>query len=130
MEPRLYLIEQRLERGALLTLDGALRAPDVEAAAAGDDQVVEAHELLHQPPVAPADHAHRAPPGELADGSAHALGDDGVLGSVRYRGQGAVVVEEDSGGPHVQEPGQLVAMGQRVRQITDVLGHYPLLVSY
>jgi hypothetical protein len=24
----------------------------------------------------------------------------------------------------------IVALGQRVRQITDVLGHYPLLVSY
>src|ERR671913_2544409 len=130
MQPALYLLEQHLELGALLALDGALRAPDVESVAAGDDQVVEAHELLHHPPIAPADDAHRTPPGEFADGSAHAVRDDGVFGPVHYRRQGAVIVEEYSGAPHVQQPGQLVAVGQRVRQITDVLGHYPLLVSY
>src|SRR5215204_3258447 len=69
-------------------------------------------------------------PGELADGSAHAVRDDGVFGPVHDRRQGAVIVEEYSGAPHVQQPGQFVAVGQRVRQITDVLGHYPLLVSY
>src|SRR5215213_6822006 len=130
VEPPLYPVEQRLELGALLALYGTLRAPDVEAVATGDDQVVEAHELLHHPPVAPADHAHRTPTGELADSPAHALGDDGVFGPVHYRRQGAVIVEEYSGTPHIQQPGQLVTVGQRVRQITDVLGHYPLLVSY
>src|SRR3712207_7002380 len=44
--------------------DGSLRAPDVEAVAAGDGQVVEAHELLHHPPITPADHAHRTPLGQ------------------------------------------------------------------
>src|SRR5215210_6939158 len=130
VEPRLYLIEQRLELGALLAPNGVLWAPDVEAVAAGDDQIVEAYELLHHPPIAPADHAHRTPPGEFADGSAHAVRDDGVFGPVHDRRQGAVIVEEDSGAPQVQQPGQFIAVGQRVRQITDVLGHYPLLVSY
>src|SRR3712207_7532141 len=57
-------IEQRLELGALLAPNGALWTPDVEAVAAGDDQIVEAYELLHHPPVAPADHAHGAPLGQ------------------------------------------------------------------
>src|SRR5215213_6319603 len=130
VEPRLYLIEQRLELGALLAPNGALWAPDVEAVAAGDGQVVEAHELLHHPPIAPADHAHWAPLGQPANGVPHTLGDDGVLWPVDYGCQRAVVVEEHGRNFAGQPPGQLVAVGKCMRQITDVRSHYPLLVSY
>src|SRR3712207_2275561 len=122
VEPRSHLVKQRLESNAFRALDGTfLRAPDVEAVAAGDDQVVEAHELLHYPPVAPANHAHRAPPGQPSDGVPHALGDDSVLGTVHYGGQRAVVVEEDGRRFPGKLFGQLVTVGQRVRQIADVL---------
>src|SRR5215218_8411347 len=114
----------------MLSSYGALRSPAVDSVSTGTDQFVEAHDLLHHLPVAPAYHAHWTSPGKLADGPAHAVRDDGVFGPVHDRRQGAVIVEEYSGTPHVQQPGQLVAVGQRVRQITDVLGHYPLLVSY
>src|SRR5829696_9658783 len=130
VKPRLYLIEQRLELGALLAPNGALWAPDVEAVAAGDDQVVEAYELLHHPPIASADHAHRTPLGQPANGVPHTLGDDGVLWPVDYRCQRAVVIEEHGRNFAGQLHGQLVAVGKCMRQITDVRSHYPLLVSY
>src|SRR5918992_5230047 len=115
VEPRLYLIEQRLELGALLAPNGALWAPDVEAVAAGDDQIVEAYELLHHPPIAPADHAHRAPLGKPANGVPHTLGYDGVLWSVDYGCQRAVVVQEHGRNFAGQPPGQLVAVGKCMR---------------
>src|SRR5215216_5837495 len=94
-QARLHSFEQPSEAFAFLALDlTALGAPDVEAVAAGDDQVVYPHELLDHPPVAPADHAHGATSGQVANGVTHALRDERVLGPVDDRRQRAVVVEE------------------------------------
>src|SRR5918994_1441338 len=79
-QARLHSFKQPPELLAFLALDLTARgAPDVEAVAAGDDQVVYAHELLDHPPIAPADHAHGAAFGQSADSVPHALGDDRVL---------------------------------------------------
>jgi hypothetical protein len=89
----LHPFEQPREALAFFALDlTARRAPDVEAVAAGDDQVVYAHEPLDHPPITPADHTHGATPGQLADGIAHALRDERLLGPVDDRRQRAVVV--------------------------------------
>jgi hypothetical protein len=67
-------------------------APDVEAVAAGHDQIVDAHEFSDHSPIAPADHAHGAPLGQPADGVAHALGDDRVFRPIDDGRQRAVLV--------------------------------------
>src|SRR5215203_5194639 len=62
VQPRFHLIEQRLKLNTFLALNGALlRAPDIKAVAASDDQIIEAHELLHHLAVATANYAYRAP---------------------------------------------------------------------
>src|SRR5215204_1523641 len=123
-QARLHPFEQPPEAFAFLALDlTAHGAPDVEAVAAGDDQVVYAHELLDYPPVAPADYAHGATSGQVANGVPHALRDERVLGPVDDRRQRAVVVEEHGRSSSRQITGQLVTVLERVRQITNVPGH-------
>src|SRR5215203_2818744 len=123
-QARLHPFEQPPEAFAFLALDlTAHGAPDVEAVAAGDDQVVYAHELLDYPPVAPADHAHGATSGQVANGVPHALRDERVLRPVDDRRQRAVVVEEHGRSSSRQITGQLITVLERVRQITDVPGH-------
>src|SRR3712207_5785428 len=120
----IHLLQQVCESGSFLALDLTARgAPDVETMTAGDDKVVYAHELLHHPPIAPADHAHGAAFGQSADGLPHAFGDERVLWPVHDRRQGAVVVEEDGRTSPRQMPGQLIAVLERVWQVTDVPGH-------
>src|SRR5215203_4886248 len=123
-QARLHPFEQPPEAFAFLALDlTAHGAPDVEAVAAGDDQVVYAHELLDYPPVAPADYAHGATSGQVANGVPHALRDERVLGPVDDRRQRAVVVEEHGRSSSRQITGQLITVLERVRQITNVPGH-------
>jgi len=74
----------------------ACGAPDVEAVAAGDDQVVHAHKLLDRGAVAPADHAHGAAGGQPAYGPTHPFRDHRVLWAVDDRRQRAIIVEEHS----------------------------------
>jgi hypothetical protein len=114
-QTRLHPFEQSPELLAFLALDLTARgAPDVEAVAAGNDQVVYTHELLHHPPVAPADHAHGATPGEPANCVTHALGDQGVLRPINDGRQRTVVVEEDGRPSSRQVPVELVPVLDRV----------------
>src|SRR5215208_62823 len=120
----LHSFEQVCELLSFLALDlAASGAPDIEAVAAGHYQVIYAHELLDHPPVAPADHAHGATCGQLADGVPHALRDERLLRPVDDRRQRAVVVEEHGRALSLQAPFQLVAVIERVWQITNVPGH-------
>ena len=86
-----------------VVLDLALvRAPDVETAAARHHQVVDSHQLLHDGPVAAADHAHRAALRQRPHRVPHAVGDHAIPGAVDEQGQHPVVVEEH----HQASPGQ------------------------
>jgi hypothetical protein len=90
------LFEQLREGGALLALERSpFRTPDVEAVAAGDHQVVDAHQLLDDGAIAAADHAYGAAAGQLSHHLAHALGDDRILRAIDDWRERAVVVEED-----------------------------------
>ena len=101
--------------GGLVDDRAAGRVVDVEAVAAGDDQVVDAHQLGHHAAVATGDHAHRRAAGERAHDPAHLVVHDRVLGTRDDRRQHAVVVEEDRGPASVEALGDLGGL-QRVRQ--------------
>jgi hypothetical protein len=112
-----HALDQFLEPAAGFVLERVLAwAPDVEAVASRPDQAVDPRELLHHPPVAPADHAHRAAFGQPAHRVAHALGDHRVLGTIDHRGQRPVVVEQGRRTAPAERPAQLPAVAQGVRQ--------------
>src|SRR5215212_7771879 len=120
----LYVCQQPPEILALFALDLAARgAPDVEAVAPGDDQVVHAHKPLNHGAVAPADHTDGAAGGQIPHDLAHALRDHGVLGTIHDGRQGAVVVEEHGRPPAREFAGQPVAIFECVRQISYLAGH-------
>ncbi len=82
---------------------------------ASHDQVVEAHELLHDLAVAAADHGHGDSLGQPPHRLTHALRDHGVLRPVADRGQGSVVVEEHGRLLAGEAPSQRLALAERVR---------------
>jgi hypothetical protein len=95
----------------------ALGAPDVEAVAAGDHEVVHAHELLHHGAVATADNTDGAATRQPAHRISHALGDHRILGAIDDRREGAVVVEEHGGLPSGQLLAEPLVIRERVRQV-------------
>jgi hypothetical protein len=98
-------------------LDLALvRAPDVATVAARHHQVVDSHQLLHDGPVAAADHAHRAALGQRLHRVPHAVADHAILGAVDDRGQHPVIVEEHHRAPPGQPLGEPAVIGQNIGQ--------------
>lgn len=88
--------------------DGALlRTPDAESVTAGDNEVVDPHQLLHDETVTTADDAYRAAFGQRTHGGTHAVGHHRVLGPLDDRRQHPVVVEEHGRAVTGQPPGQL-----------------------
>ena len=81
-----------------------------------DDQILDAHEILHDATIAAAHHANRAAPRKSPDCGAHALRDHGVLRSVDDRSHRAVIVEEDRRTTSAEPPGEFVAVTQGVGQ--------------
>src|SRR5437870_10533139 len=90
---------------------------------ASHDQVVEAHELLHDLAVAAADHAHGDSFGQPPHCLTHAGRDHGVLWTVTDRSQGPVVVEEHSRLLADEAPSQRLTLAERVREVTDLSRH-------
>jgi hypothetical protein len=117
-QARDHAFEQPLRARRRLVLDRApLGAPDVEAVAAGDHQVVHAHELLHHGAVATADDADGAATRQPAHRLSHALGDHRILEAVDDRRERAVVVEEHGGLPSGQPVAEPLVVRERVRQV-------------
>lgn len=115
LEPVVDPLDERLEAGPRFVLDRArVRAPDVEAVAAGHDQVRHAHELLDHGTVAPGDHAHRAAPGQPPHHLAHARREDRVLRARHDRGQRAVVIKEHRGAAPGDARRERAGVAQRV----------------
>src|SRR5436305_8185007 len=90
------------------------RAPDVETVVASHDQVVEAHELLHDLAVAAADHDHGDSFGQSPHRLTHAVRNHGVLWPVADGGQGSVVVKEHSRSLAGEALSQRLALAERV----------------
>jgi hypothetical protein len=119
-QPGRHPIEQLLGAGGRLALDGTpLRAPDVEPVAACHHQVIHAHQLLHDGPIAAAHHADGATCGKPTHRVPRALGDDRILRPVDDRRERTVVVEEHSGPPAGQALGERFLIRERVRQVGD-----------
>src|SRR6185312_8644646 len=91
------------------------RAPDIETVVASHDQVVEAHELLHDLAVASADYNHGNSFGQPPHRLTHAIRDHGVLRPVPDWGQGSVVVEEHDRPLAGEAPSQRLALVECVR---------------
>ena len=99
-------------------LEGAgLGAPDVEAVAAGHDEIVEPHQLLDDRAVASVDHADGAARRELAQDLPHRSRDERVLGAINDRGQHPVVVGEHGGPRSAEALRELLPVAQGVRQV-------------
>jgi hypothetical protein len=118
-------LQQPFEAFRHVELDlAAAGAPDVEAVAAGHDQVVQSHQPLDDRPVAAADHAHAGALRQPLHRVAHALGDHRVLRPVDDRRQRPVVVEEDGHLLAGQSRRQRPEVLERVRQLADACARH------
>jgi hypothetical protein len=82
-----------------------------------DHEIVDPHQRLHDGTIATADDANGAAPSQAAHCVAHALGDQGILGPVDDRREGAVVVEKHGRTPAGHPLAEALVIRERVRQV-------------
>ncbi len=98
---RAELLARALHRGregrAFVVLDTqAAGSGDIEAVAAGVDDVAQLDQIAHVVEIAAADHGDAATRGQLPQDAAHLVAEHGEIGAGDDRRQRPIIVEEDA----------------------------------